>query len=125
MTISFATPKDLTRAYFDLWTTGRFEEASALLSDMITIETPINTYPGKPDFVAVLTAFGSLVSATHHLADLGDGEDVVQIYDMEVAGLGVIRMAEHFVVRDSQITQIRQIHDTAALRAAGFDRQAS
>ena len=32
----------------------------------------------------------------------------------------MIRIAEHFTVAEGQITRIRQIHDTAALRAAGF-----
>jgi hypothetical protein len=29
-------------------------------------------------------------------------------------------VAEHLTVDDGKITRIRQIHDTAALRAAGF-----
>jgi hypothetical protein len=33
--------------------------------------------------------------------------------------MGDLRVAEHFTVINGQITRIRQIHDTAALRAAG------
>jgi hypothetical protein len=44
----------------------------------------------------------------------------VLLYDMDVPGLGTLRVAEHFTVEDDKITRIRQIHDTAALRAAGF-----
>jgi hypothetical protein len=42
------------------------------------------------------------------------------LYDMDVAGLGMLRVAEHFTVRDGKIVRIRQVHDTAALREAGF-----
>jgi hypothetical protein len=31
-----------------------------------------------------------------------------------------MRVAEHFTVAEEKITRIRQIHDTAAIRAAGF-----
>jgi hypothetical protein len=42
------------------------------------------------------------------------------LYDMDVRGLGVMRVAEHFTIRNGKIARLRQIHDTAALRAAGF-----
>jgi hypothetical protein len=34
--------------------------------------------------------------------------------------IGVLRVAEHFTVANGRIRLLRQIHDTAALRAAGF-----
>jgi hypothetical protein len=37
--------------------------------------------------------------------------------------IGVLRVVEHFTVSDGYITRIRQIHDTAALRATGFGDQ--
>jgi hypothetical protein len=42
------------------------------------------------------------------------------LYDMDVEKLGAMRVAEHFTVQNGRITRIRQIHDTAAVRAAGF-----
>ncbi len=44
------------------------------------------------------------------------------LYDLEVEGLGKMRIAEHFTIAGGRITRIRQIHDTAALRTAGFGR---
>jgi hypothetical protein len=38
--------------------------------------------------------------------------------------IGPLRVAEHFTVEQGLITRIRQVHDTASLRAAGFERQA-
>lgn len=39
---------------------------------------------------------------------------------MEVNGLGELRIVEHFTVSDGKVVRLRQIHDTAPLRAAGF-----
>jgi hypothetical protein len=44
------------------------------------------------------------------------------LYDMDVLGLGKLRVAEHFTVSAEKIVGLRQVHDTALLRAAGFDR---
>lgn len=119
------SPKTIAQTYFDHWTAGRFDDAADLLAEKIGIETPINTYPHKADFVAALRGFGTLVIGVNRLVDLAEGDDVVQIYDMDVTGLGVIRVAEHFVIQSGLITRLRQIHDTAALRASGFDREPS
>ena len=48
------------------------------------------------------------------------GKEGMLLYDMDVPHLGTLRVAEHFTVENGKITRIRQIHDTAALRAAGF-----
>ena len=42
------------------------------------------------------------------------------LYDMDVERIGTLRVCEHFTVTDGLITRIRQVHDTTALRAAGF-----
>ena len=42
------------------------------------------------------------------------------LYDMAVDRLGTLRVAEHFTVAGGRIIRIRQVHDTAAGRAAGF-----
>jgi hypothetical protein len=39
---------------------------------------------------------------------------------MEFSASATLRVAEHFTVTGGKITGIRQIHDTAVLRAAGF-----
>lgn len=57
---------------------------------------------------------------TELLAAMSAGEEGMLLYEMDVQGLGTLRVAEHFTVDDGKITRIRQIHDTAALSAAGF-----
>jgi hypothetical protein len=48
------------------------------------------------------------------------GDEAMLLYDLEVEPLGTLRVAEHFTVGGGKITRIRQIHDTAAVRAAGL-----
>jgi hypothetical protein len=54
------------------------------------------------------------------LAELSSEDEAMQIYDMEVRGLGVLRVAEHLTVKDGAIVRLRQIHDTMLIRAMGL-----
>ena len=81
---------------------------------------PVNRYPTAESFGAALKGFGSLAAKVELHAAMSDGDDGMLLYDMDVPGLGTLRIAEHFTVRDGRIVRIRQIHDTAALREAGF-----
>ena len=110
----------VVRAYYDAWTSGRFDEAVALLSDELEVEVPINEYPTKDSFGSALEAFGSVVEQVDLISEVSAREEAMLLYDMQVRGLGELRIAEHFTVKDGKIVRIRQIHDTAALRAAGF-----
>jgi hypothetical protein len=67
-----------------------------------------------------LVGFGGLVTAVELLSELGEGNEAMLLYDVDVNGLGQMRIAEHFTLAEGRIMRIRQIHDTAALRSAGF-----
>lgn len=108
------------RAYYDSWTTGDFGTAVNLLADGLIVEVPVNQYPTTESFGAALKGFGSLAAKVELHAAMSDGDDGMLLYDMDVPGLGTLRIAEHFTVRDGRIVRIRQVHDTAALREAGF-----
>jgi uncharacterized protein YndB with AHSA1/START domain/ketosteroid isomerase-like protein len=110
----------VVRAYYDAWTGGDFGRAAALLAPGLTVEVPVNEYPDAGSFAAALKSFGSLATRTELLAAMSAGQQGMLLYDMDVPGLSTLRVAEHLTVDDGQITRIRQIHDTAALRAAGF-----
>ena len=114
-------PLDIVLNYFNAWTTGRFQEAGAELSESLKIETPINFYPGKKNFMEAVQLTASMVSAVDLLVALSGIEDAVLIYDLTTP-LGKIRIAEYFQVQDDVIVFIRQIHDTAPFRDAGFDK---
>jgi ketosteroid isomerase-like protein len=114
------TTASVIRAYYDSWTTGDFGAAVSLLADALLVEVPVNEYPTAESFGAALRAFGSLAVSVELHAAMSDGDDGMLLYDMDVAGLGKLRVAEHFTVRDGKIVRLRQVHDTAALREAGF-----
>lgn len=110
----------VVRSYFDAWTAGDFEGAAALLAPQLTVEVPVNEYPDAAAFAAALEAFGSMTITAELLAAMSAGEEAMLLYDMDVRGIGTLRVAEHFTVGQGKITRIRQIHDTAPLRAAGL-----
>jgi len=109
----------VVRGYHAGWSSGRFADAFAALSEELKIEVPINEYPTKASFTEAVARFAGVVSTVTLLTELANDRDAMLLYDMEVHGLGPLRVAEHFTVEDGKITRIRQIHDTAALRGAG------
>jgi ketosteroid isomerase-like protein len=110
----------IIRAYYDAWTAKDFDLAASLLAGDLTVEVPVNAYPTTGSFAAALRSFGSMSTRAELLAAMSDGPEGMLLYDMDVPSLGTLRVAEHLTVRDGKITRIRQIHDTAALRSAGF-----
>jgi hypothetical protein len=107
-------------AYHQRWTSKRFAEAMELLSPNIDIEVPINSYPTRESFTEALKRFGSLAEQVSLLSALAGENEAMLLYDMRVEGLGTLRVAEHFTVHHGVIVKLRQIHDTAPIRAAGF-----
>jgi uncharacterized protein YndB with AHSA1/START domain len=117
----------VVRTYHDAWTAKDFAQARALLADGLIVEVPVNHYPTAQSFGAALEGFGSTVSGVSLLAAMSDGDEAMLLYDLDAVPVGTLRVAEHFTVSAGKITRIRQIHDTAAVRAAGlaqgYDRQ--
>jgi ketosteroid isomerase-like protein len=110
----------VVRAYHDAWTSKRFDDAVRLLAPDLAVEVPVNEYPTRESFAAALEGFGSMVESVELLSETSAGHEAMVLYDMDVQGLGRIRVAEHFTVQDGKIVRVRQIHDTAPLREAGF-----
>jgi hypothetical protein len=117
-----STPDTATvvRAYFDAWTSQDFNDAAALLADDLVVEVPINEYPTAESFAAAVKGFGSMMTKVDLLAAISAKDEAMLLYDMVVERLGTLRVAEHFTVDKGKITRIRQIHDTAPIRAAGL-----
>jgi hypothetical protein len=112
----------VAHTYHDAWTTRRFDDAVRLLAPTLRVEVPINSYPTVASFAYALAKFGRLVQRVTLLTALGGLNEAMLLYDMEVDGLGSMRVAEHFTVAEGRIVLLRQIHDTAALSAAGSVR---
>ena len=110
----------IARAYHDAWTARDFAGAAALLAGTLVVEVPVNHYPTAGSFAAALASFGSAVTRVDLLAAMSAGNEAMLLYDLDAERLGTLRVAEHFTVEGGKITRIRQIHDTAAVRAAGL-----
>jgi len=108
----------VARAYHRAWTTHNFEDAGRL-ADALLVEVPINEYPTKAEFLRVVKLTREMATQVEVLAEFGNAGEALLLYDMQLP-VTDLRVAEHFTVADGKITRIRQIHDTAALRAAGF-----
>jgi hypothetical protein len=106
----------IARRYHEAWTSGRFDDAGALLARELETDVPINTYRDADEFLAAVTAFGRIVTRTELLAEFARGGEALLLYDMDTGPYGTIRIAEHFTVADGRITRIRHVHDTAAFR---------
>lgn len=113
----------MVRRYHEGWTSGRYDDAIGLLAPTLTVEVPINAYPTAESFAQALRGFGSLVTSVELLAEMSDGNEAMLLYDLRVEQLGQLRVAEHFTVADGKIARLRQIHDTAPVRAAGLARE--
>jgi hypothetical protein len=111
---------DVARAYHEAWSTGDIDRAAELLADDLVVEVPINEYPTKAAFVDAVGAFASMTNATRLLSALGSAGEAMLLYDMDVQGIGTLRVVEHFEVAGGRIGRVRQIHDTQPIRAAGL-----
>ena len=96
----------IVRAYYEAWTGGDFARAAALLAPGLAVEVPVNEYPDAGSFAAALKSFGSLATRAELLAAMSAGQEGMLLYDMDVPGLGTLRVAEHLTVDDGQITRI-------------------
>jgi ketosteroid isomerase-like protein len=103
--------------YHRAWNEGRFADAAERLSERLAIEVPINAYATKAQFMEAVERTRGMTSRVELLAELGSESEAVLLYDMTLP-FGEMRVAEHFTVEDGRISRIRQIHDTAAIRAA-------
>jgi ketosteroid isomerase-like protein len=113
------TALETANRYHDAWTRGSYDVAASLLAPDLVVEVPINEYPDAASFAEAVAQFGRMTTSVTMLSAMGDDMEAVLVYDMVVDGIGSLRVAEHFTVADGRITRVRQIHDTAALRAAG------
>jgi|SRR5215831_8912356 len=118
-----STALKTVRDYFNAWNSNNFEKAASCLSEHIVIETPINSYSTKNQFMEAVKFTAEAVSSLQLLAEFGNKDEAILLYDMTLSPIGSLRIAEYFKVEDEKITMIRHIHDTAEMRKAGFERK--
>jgi hypothetical protein len=112
---------EVVRTFFDAWTSKDFGAAWALLDDSLVVEGPLAQYEDLATFKSALTGFGSLVSAAKLAAFMSDRDEAMLLYDLQVEGLGSLRVFELYTVAEGKIKHIQQVLDTVEVRAAGLD----
>lgn len=110
----------VARRYHQGWSSRNYEQSIDLLAPTVKVEVPINDYPTAESFAQALRGFGEIVMRVELLSEMGHDNEAMLLYDMQADGLGQLRVAEHFTVADGKIVKLRQIHDTAPVRAAGL-----
>jgi ketosteroid isomerase-like protein len=110
----------IARRYHDAWTSQDYEQAIRLLAPTLAVEVPVNDYPTVESFAQALREFGELVTSVELLSQMSAGEEAMLLYDTQVDGLGELRVVDHFTTAAGRIVRLRQVHDTVAVRAAGF-----
>jgi SnoaL-like domain len=110
----------IVRRYHHGWSTRNYDRAIDVLSPSLKVEVPINDYPTIEAFAQALRGFSDLVTDVQLLAEMSSDDEAILLYDILVEGLGELRVVEHFTVADGKIIRLRQIHDTAGVRAAGL-----
>jgi len=109
----------IARAYHRAWSTQHLDEIGQYLAEDVRVEVPINSYRGKSDFLEAVRRTAQMTSRVKMLAEFGNDDEALLLYDMTLP-IGDLRVAEHFTIAAGRVQRVRQIHDTAALRAAGF-----
>lgn len=110
----------VARRYHQGWSSRNYEQSIDLLAPTLKVEVPINDYPTAESFAQAIRGFGEMVTGIELLSEMGHDNEAMLLYDMRADGLGQLRVAEHFTVADGKIVRLRQIHDTAPVRAAGL-----
>ena len=93
-----ANALDVARAYHRAWSTRDTGAIGRYLADDLHVEVPINQYAGKADFLEAVRLTAAMTSAVNLIAELGDGEQAMLLYDMRLP-IGDLRVAEHFTVQ--------------------------
>jgi hypothetical protein len=119
MSGSAASALAVARAYHDAWQRRDYEAAWELLGDDLVTNVPVNSYDTKAAFAEAARRTREMAAAVTPIAEFGNVGEAVLLYDMTLP-IGDLRIAEYFGVDDGRINRIMHIHDTAALRAAGF-----
>jgi hypothetical protein len=118
--VTSAQTLPVIRRYHEAWTSKNYAHAIDLLAPTLSVEVPINAYPTAESFGRALRGFGELVTSVELLSEMSAGDEAMLLYDLQVEEIGGLRVVEHFTVSEDKIVRIRQVHDTAAIRATGI-----
>ena len=107
---------NIARNYYNSWTNKNFERAGNYLANNLKVIVPINNYPTKQSFLDAVKFTCNMVLEIELLSEFGNENEAILMYEMTLNGFGKLRIAEHFIIKDNNIIQVCQIHDTAPFR---------
>ena len=112
-------------AYHRAWTGDEFDKAMTYLAEDVVCETPFGPFEGAEAFRGFLEPFAQRLISAFPIAEFGDEEGAVVLYDTRTALVPSGPAADHFIVQGGTITRVRMIFDrlpgVEARRAAGID----
>jgi len=111
---------ETVRSYYQAWTGKDFDTAASLIDESVRIEVPINSYGSKTEFMDAVRFTAGTVEDVTLLSEYAGDDKVLLLYDMELRGVGPVRIAEEFCVRNGRIVSILHVHDTMPFRQPAF-----
>jgi ketosteroid isomerase-like protein len=105
-------------AYHRAWTGGDFDRAMAHIAEDVVCETPSGRIEGADGFRAFMEPFARMLIGSALLAEFGDEETALIMYDTKTPPVASAPAAERLTVRDGVITHLRIIFDRAPFAAA-------
>jgi hypothetical protein len=96
-----------------------YQQAIELLSRAPAINVPINDHPPAESLACALRGVGDLVTSVELLAEMSSDMRATLPCGIHVEGPGGVRVVYHFTVAGREIVRLRQVDDTADVRAAG------
>jgi ketosteroid isomerase-like protein len=108
----------VVEGYFTAWTSGRTDEAFALLDPSLRFAGPTASYESAAAFRPALDGFAAMTSSARVVELIVDGDRAALLYDCELPQpVGVLRIASFFTVRGGKIAEYDTRFDATALRA--------
>jgi SnoaL-like domain len=112
------TPADVALAFTKAWTSHDMAAAAEYVAEDVAFEGPMTQTTGAKSYVEALGGFAQTVTGMRMIAALGDDEGAMIMYEVQTGPAGVLRAAEHFLIRDGQIKSDMLVFDTHKLRQA-------
>ena len=105
-------------AYYDAWTGGRFDEAVQYVDASVVCDAPAGRLEGLAEFRGFMEPFTRILTRSEMIASFGDGNTALLMYDTDTVPVKNAPGAEYHSVEDGKITYIRIIFDRAPFEAA-------
>ncbi|MBA4117855.1 MAG: hypothetical protein C0514_03050 [Candidatus Puniceispirillum sp.] len=116
------THKQIAKEFYEAFAQKDFETMAGYLHADVSLITPLARLEGKEAYLGAARGFSVLFTALTIRALLGEGDEVMLVYDVAcLPPVGVSRAAAHVIFEDGLMKRIELFHDTtpfAALRGA-------